>query len=155
MMKRLQGVFVFALLVASATLSGSAYNSANGRLVTYNPTKYQVWITIYNAFRNQMGSRWLQPHQTDYWNNCCYAAGSIYYVRAEVKDYDAKHNMIQIADTTIQVVPRLCNMPAAPGKTGDPYGYGRVVLRHSGGNHFYWDRDDIVEHPGNRCINNR
>ena len=153
-MRRLQAVLMFALLVVGATLPCSAYNPANGRLVTYNPTNYQVWITIYNGFRNQMGSRWLQPHQTDLWNNCCYAAGSIYYVRAEVKKTE-NGKMFQIADTTIRVVPRLCNMPAAPGKTGDPYGYGRVVLRHSGGNHFYWDRDDIVLQPGNQCVNNR
>ncbi len=153
-MKRILVFFIFALFIAGTTLSSSAYNSANGRLVTYNPTKYQVWITVYNVFRNQMGSGWLQPHQTDYWNNCCYAAGSIYYVRAEVKKTENGH-MSQIADTTIQVVPRLCNMPASPGKTGDPYGYGRVVLRNSGGNHFYWDRDDIVRNPGNTCINNQ
>ena len=153
-MKNIRTLFVCALLCAAATLPSSAYNSANGRLVTYNPTNYQVWITIYNGFRHQMGSSWLQPHQTDFWNNCCYSAGSIYYVRAEVKKTENGH-MSQIADTQIQVVPRLCNTPAGPGKTGDPYGYGRVVLRHSGGNHFYWDRDDIVEQPGNRCINNR
>ena len=153
-MKKFHIFLIFAILFAGTTLSSSAYNSANGRLVTYNPTKYQVWITIYNAFRNQMGSRWLNPHQTDYWNNCCYAAGSIYYVRAEVKKTENGH-MSQIADTTIQVIPRLCNMPAGPGKTGDPYGYGRVVLRNSGGNHFYWDRDDLVQQPGNLCINNR
>ncbi len=153
-MRKIYVVLAFTLFVAGATLSSSAYNPANGRLVTYNPTQYQVWITVYNAFRHQMGSGWLQAHQTDYWNNCCYAAGSIYYVRAEVKK-TVNGQMSQIADTTIQVIPRLCNMAAAPGKTGDPYGYGRVVLRNSGGNHFYWDRDDIVEQPGNRCINNR
>ncbi len=153
-MKRIYAILACAVFVACAALPGSAYNPANGQLVTYNPTNYQVWITIYNGFRHQMGSRWLQAHQVDLWNNCCYAAGSIYYVRAEVKKTENGH-MSQIADTTIKVVPRLCNMPTEPGKTGDPYGYGRVVLRHSGGNHFYWDRDDLVREPGNRCISNR
>jgi hypothetical protein len=143
---------VLGLLFVAAALPGSAYNPANGRLVTYNPTSYQVWITVYNAFRHQMGSSWLQPRQTDYWNNCCYSAGSIYYVRAEVKKTE-NGQMSQIADTTIKVVPRLCRTPHI-NNNGDPYGYGRVVLRHSGGNHFYWDRDDIVE-PGDKCMNNR
>ncbi len=150
-MRRIYAFLACAMFMACAALPGSAYNAANGELVTYNPTQYQVWITIYNGFRHQMGSRWLQPYQTDYWNNCCYAAGSIYYVRAEVKKTENGH-MSQIADTTIQVVPRLCNQPAGQGKTGDPYGYGRVVLRHSGGNHFYWDRDDLVRNPGNTCL---
>lgn len=151
-MKTLLSSLFLGLFLIAASLPGSAYNSANGRLVTYNSTDYQVWITVYNGFRRQMGSGWLQPHQTDFWNNCCYAAGSIYYARAEVKKTE-NGKMSQIADTTIQVVPRLCRTPSLKGD-GDPYGYGRVVLRTGGQGHFYWDRDDIVER-GDQCINNR
>ncbi|HET9097819.1 MAG TPA: hypothetical protein VFN37_14250 [Candidatus Baltobacteraceae bacterium] len=137
--------FLSLVLLAALALGGAGNASAgaptNGLMITQNGTGYQAWITTYNAFRHQINYGWMHAHAKVGWDSCCYAAGSIYYVRAEVKKV-VNGQMHQIFDTTIQVVPKLCRMMTRTGRDGDPYGYARVVLRQGHGETFYWDRDD-------------
>ena len=130
----------------SALQGGSFFT--NGVIVTANTTANRVWITIYDAAKTRhLDYGWLggTPNESypkyEGWDNCCYAAGSIYFVRAEVKKAGTTDT---IYDTTIRVVPKLCH--AQIPKTGggsDPaiFGYARVVLKQ-GKDNYYWDRDD-------------
>ena len=148
-MKRRSILLALAALALFATLLWALPKAArstdihNGIIVTANETGYRVWVTVYDLAKTRhMDSGWLDANGRRGWNNCCYAAGSFYYVRAEVKKIgDNRSDPETIYDTTIQVQPKLCYTSALPGKQGDPYGYARVVLKKGNGN-FYWDRAD-------------
>jgi hypothetical protein len=139
----LTGLLLLAMLYATLPKPARSTDIHNGIIVTANDTGYRVWITVYDLAKTRhMDYGWLDANGRHGWNNCCYAAGSYYYVRGEVKKLgDNRSDPETIYDTTIQVKPKLCRTAALPGKEGDPYGYARVVLKKGNGN-FYWDRAD-------------
>jgi hypothetical protein len=106
-----------------------------GVIHTVNDSKYDAWITIYNLGKTQQIDYGRLPAgESRTWGRCCYAAGSYYYVRAEVM----VGNKV-VADTTIQVVPRLARQTYV--HSCEVFGYAQVFLRGSGV-HFHWQRYD-------------
>lgn len=148
-MKRVLIALALAVaFLAGSPMPGGAEDYSRGVIYTKNGTEYQAWITVYNFARQQMGSGWLNPRVLDSWNRCCYSAGSKYYVRAEVKGW-RNGERVNIFDTTIEVVPRMCAAPNSPPGQAKPMAYARVVLRQGRGETFYWDRDDRT--PNGNC----
>ena len=132
---------LFTVSCIAVLLPGSAgaTNLDNGLIATRNDTSYRLWVTVYDAGKTRhMDYGTVEKYERRAWNNCCYAAGSIYHVRAEVQKFiDGRDRTI--FDTSIQVTPKLCITPALPGHRGDPYGYAEVSLRKGTGETFYWD----------------
>ena len=139
-MRRLLLVLLASLILFVPILITPLPARANtGVIETVNGTKYWMWVTVYNlgkTIQHDYGAVNAGENRT--WGRCCYAAGSYYYVRAEIKTNNGQG--AKIGDTTIEVVPVLARKKY--GNECEVYGYARVVLLNSGGNHFYWKRED-------------
>jgi len=130
-------MLVATLFATLAVVLSSVPARANtGEITTVNETKYHVHITIYDLGRTRhIDYGQVLPEGLRTWGRCCYAAGSYYYVRGQVMVGNSV-----IGDTTIQVVPSLARKNY--GGQCSVFGYAQVILRNSGGNHFYWARHD-------------
>lgn len=129
----LAALFAIAWIVALPQIA----RANTGVIHTVNATKEDVWITIYDLGRTrQIDYGRVAAGDSRTWGRCCYAAGSYYYVRAEVM---IGHK--RVFDTTIQVVPKLARELFAGSCS--VYGYARVILV-GGGTHYHWQRDDIA-----------
>jgi hypothetical protein len=123
------------LAIVCIVASPKAARANTGVIHTVNDTRYDVWITIYDLGRTrQIDYGRVAAGDSRTWGRCCYAAGSYYYVRAEVM---LGHKVI--FDTSIQVVPTLARQLYA--SSCSVYGYARVVLVGNGA-HFHWERRD-------------
>jgi len=135
-MHRSVRVLAAALVAILCIVAAPKAAKANtGVIHTVNNSKYDAWITIYNLGKTQqIDYGRLAAGDVRTWGRCCYAAGSYYYVRAQVM---LGHTVLK--DTTIEVVPRLARQLYA--SSCSVYGYARVVLVGDG-THFHWERHD-------------
>ena len=132
-------LLVSLLAIVPVAMAPIPARANTGVIETVNGTKYWMWVTVYNlgkTIQHDYGAVDAGSNRT--WGRCCYAAGSYYYVRAEVKLSNGQG--ARIGDTTIEVVPVLARRKY--GNECEVFGYARVVLLNSGGNHFYWRRED-------------
>ena len=111
---------VLAMLVvavfASSALADASVNLHNGYISILNNNSTPLHVTIHTAGAGgiKMFDGVIAPYATYHVNNCCYAAGSHYYVDAYERGRALPYQLM--------VDPRLCNT------RGIPYGYASLFF---------------------------
>lgn len=92
-------------------------------VVTVNPTKKWLWITIYDLGKiRQLDWGFVAPASARTWKSGNYLCGSFYHVRAEVKDSESPtqptNNPRNLFDTSVRINPQLKDWPALLASIG-------------------------------------
>lgn len=106
---------LWALVFAGASARGDVFThpweqqlhqTDCDQIVTYNPTKKWIWVTIYDLGKTQhLDYGWVAPLNGRGWKSGNYSCAAYYYVRAQVKDNEGRNPVDgpDIFDTTVQV----------------------------------------------------